>query len=77
MGSDQNGDGAVIVLDGHRRLEGNLKDKRGFVLWSVYFMGVVMLLPWNMLINVNYFWDYKVREKNAPFITLVDQTMDK
>ena len=60
MGIDQNSDGAVIVLEGHRRLGSTLEDKRGFVLWSVYFMGVVMMMPWNMLINVNYFWDYKV-----------------
>jgi len=63
MGNHKNGewdsDEAVIVLEGRR--ESALKDRRGFVLWSVYFMGVVMLLPWNMLINVNYFWDYKFR----------------
>ena len=63
MGNDRNGDGvnsdeAVIVHGGRR--ESTLEDRRGFVLWSVYFMGVVMLLPWNMLINVNYYWDYKV-----------------
>ena len=65
MGNHKNGDGdsdeAVIVLEGRR--ESALKDRRGFVLWSVYFMGVVMLLPWNMLINVNYYWDYKVTQQ--------------
>ena len=62
MGNDKNGDDggdeAVIVLEG--RGESTPEDRRGFVLWSVYFMGVVMLLPYNMLINVNYYWDYKV-----------------
>ena len=72
MGIDQNSDGAVIVLEGHRRLGSTLEDKRGFVLWSVYFMGVVMMMPWNMLINVNYFWDYKV---STTVNALLDQTL--
>ena len=64
MGNDKNGDGVgdegvIVVLEGRR--ESPLEDRRGFVLWSVYFMGVVMLLPWNMLINVNYYWDFKVK----------------
>merc|ERR1719499_1176680 len=33
-------------------------------------MGVVMMMPWNMLINVNYFWDYKFRNTSMDDATV-------
>ena len=31
------------------------------VYWFIYFLGLVILLPWNILITVNGYWDYKFR----------------
>ncbi len=32
------------------------------VYWFAYFTGLVILLPWNILITVNTYWDYKFRD---------------
>ena len=37
------------------------KDKLHFVYWTSFFVGLVILLPWNILITVNGYWDYKFR----------------
>ncbi len=46
-----------------------VSDRRNAVFWGVYFMGLTMLLPYNMLITVSGYWDYKFRNvtlDNAP-----------
>jgi hypothetical protein len=37
------------------------EDRRNLMFLGAYFVGMVMLLPWNMLITVNGYWDYKFR----------------
>ena len=37
------------------------KDKYQYVYWVVYYIGLIILLPWNILITVNGYWDYKFR----------------
>ena len=67
MGNDKDGDeysdGVMVVGSDNGGTPSLPGDRWGFVLWSVYFMGLVMMLPWNMLITVNYYWDYKVTDK--------------
>jgi hypothetical protein len=35
------------------------------VYWTVYYIGLIILLPWNILITVNGYWDYKFRNVTA------------
>ncbi len=37
------------------------KDKYNFVYWASFLIGLTILLPWNILITVSGFWDYKFR----------------
>ena len=37
------------------------KDKWNFVFWVVFLIGFTILLPWNILITVEGFWNYKFR----------------
>ena len=37
------------------------KDKWNFVFWIVFLIGFTILLPWNILITVEGFWNYKFR----------------
>ena len=37
------------------------KDKFNFVFWVVFLIGFTILLPWNILITVEGFWNYKFR----------------
>ncbi len=38
------------------------RDRHDAVYWFAYFTGLVILLPWNILITVNTYWDYKFRD---------------
>ena len=37
------------------------KDKHNLVFWIAFLIGFTTLLPWNILITVTGFWDYKFR----------------
>ena len=37
------------------------KDKHNLVFWIAFLIGFTILLPWNILITVTGFWDYKFR----------------
>ena len=37
------------------------KDKYNLVFWIAFLIGFTILLPWNILITVTGFWDYKFR----------------
>ena len=37
------------------------KDRFNFVFWIVFLIGFTILLPWNILITVEGFWNYKFR----------------
>lgn len=41
------------------------RDRFWFVYWTVYYIGMTILLPWNILITVSGFWDYKFRNVTA------------
>ena len=46
-------------------------DKYNFVFWITFLIGFTILLPWNILITVEGFWNYKFRnvtynEEDAP-----------
>lgn len=41
------------------------KDRLDLIYWCIYYVGLVILLPWNILITVNGYWDYKFRDLNA------------
>lgn len=45
-----------------------IKDKYNFVFWTVYLIGFTILLPWNILITVEAFWNYKFRNVSADAI---------
>ena len=38
-----------------------IKDRYHFVYGSAFFIGIVSLFPWNMLITVTDYWNYKFR----------------
>ncbi len=40
------------------------------VYWIVFYTGLVMLLPWNILITVNGYWDYKFRNTTLDGVEL-------
>ena len=42
-------------------LEKTPKDEWNFVFWVVFLIGFIILLPWNILITVEGFWNYKFR----------------
>lgn len=44
-----------------------IRDRLDFVYWSVYYVGLVVLLPWNILITVSGYWDYKFRNVSADY----------
>lgn len=38
-----------------------VKDHHNYVFASAFFLGVVILFPWNILITVTSYWNYKFR----------------
>ena len=38
-----------------------IKDRYHFVYGSAFFIGMVILFPWNILITVTTYWNYKFR----------------
>ena len=44
------------------------------MFWTVFLIGFTILLPWNILITVNGFWDYKFR--NVSLDTVNDTSAD-
>ena len=44
--------------------QNELKDSYNFVFWIVFLIGFTILLPWNILITVEGFWQYKFRNLN-------------
>ena len=47
-----------------------IKDRYHFVYGSAFFIGMVVLFPWNMLITVTVYWNYKFRN-----VTLDNETI--
>ena len=41
------------------------KDKYNLVFWISFLIGFTILLPWNILITVTGFWDYKFRNVSS------------
>ena len=42
-------------------LNTSMKFRRHFVYISAFFIGMVILFPWNILITVTTYWNYKFR----------------
>ena len=63
----------VIEADGDKG-SNPPKDRKNFVFWTVFLIGFTILLPWNILITVNGFWDYKFR--NVSLDTVNDTSAD-
>ena len=38
-----------------------VRDKLHYVWWTAFYMGLSTLFPWNMLITVTGYWNYKLR----------------
>ena len=38
-----------------------IKDRYHLVYWSAFFIGMSILFPWNILITVTSYWNYKFR----------------
>lgn len=47
--------------DSTNDLNTSMKDRRHFVYISAFFIGMVILFPWNILITVTTYWNYKFR----------------
>ena len=48
-----------------------IKDRYHFVYGSAFFIGMVILFPWNILITVTTYWNYKFRN-----ISLDNETIE-
>ena len=43
----------------------NVKDRYNIVYCSAFFIGMSIYFPWNILINVTSYWNYKLRNVSA------------
>ena len=48
-----------------------IQDRYHFVYGSAFFIGMVILFPWNILITVTTYWNYKFRN-----VSLDNQTIE-
>ena len=53
-----------------------IKDRYHFVYGSAFFIGMVILFPWNILITVTTYWNYKFRNVSLDNETVEEQTND-
>ena len=49
------------IIDSSSSSSQPIKDRYHLVFISASFLGVVILFPWNILITVTSYWDYKFR----------------
>ena len=50
------------------------KDNSNLVFWMVFLIGFTILLPWNILITVSGFWDYKFRNITQDGLNMENST---
>ena len=50
------------------------KDRFNLVFWMVFLIGFTILLPWNILITVSGFWDYKFRNISQDGLNVENST---
>ena len=50
------------------------KDRFNLVFWMVFLIGFTILLPWNILITVSGFWDYKFRNISQDGLNMENST---
>ena len=60
--------------DSTKDLNTSMKDRRHFVYISAFFIGMVILFPWNILITVTTYWNYKFR--NVSLDNEINNTTD-
>ena len=53
-----------------------IKDRYHFVYRSAFFIGMVILFPWNILITVTTYWNYKFRNGSLDNETVEELTND-
>ena len=53
------------------------KDKWNFVFWVVFLIGFTILLPWNILITVEGFWNYKFRNVSLDGVNGTEDLPDR
>ena len=41
-----------------------VKDRYNIIYWSSFFIGVSINIPWNILITITSYWNYKLRNVN-------------
>ena len=51
--------------------EDKIQDRYNIVYWSTFFIGMSIYFPWNILINVTSYWNYKFRNVSNDNMTLV------
>ena len=49
------------IVDSSSSRSQSIKDRHNFVFASAFFLGIVILFPWNVLITVTSYWNYKFR----------------
>merc|ERR1711963_1297478 len=50
------------------------KDNSNLVFWMAFLIGFTILLPWNNLITVSGFWDYKFRNITQDGLNMENST---
>jgi hypothetical protein len=41
------------------------KDNYNFVYWSMFFLGILCLLPWDIAVTVSAYWQFKFRNATS------------
>ena len=55
-------------------MEAKPEDRFNFVFWIVFLIGFTILLPWNILITVEGFWNYKFRNISLDGLNIENKT---
>ena len=53
-----------------------IKDRYHLVYWSAFFIGMSILFPWNILITVTTYWNYKFRNVSLDNVSTEDSVLD-
>ena len=50
--------------------ENDIKDRYNVVYWSAFFIGMSIYFPWNILITVTSYWNYKFRNVSTDNVSM-------
>ena len=51
--------------------ENKTQDRYNIIYWSMFFIGMSIYFPWNILITVTSYWNYKLRDVRNDNMSLI------